>query len=74
MPGRLTLAVASALSNLHASWRISDRLTKADIHSIASSYRAGTTARKLAEQLKISKSSVKQILRDRGIRRTSPAA
>jgi predicted DNA binding protein len=53
-------------------WRISDRLTEADIHSLASSYGAGTTARELAEQFKISKSSVKQILRERGIRRTSP--
>jgi predicted DNA binding protein len=55
-------------------WRISDRLTEADIRSLASSYRAGTAARELAEQFKISKSSVKQILRERGIRRTSPAA
>jgi len=53
-------------------WRISDRLTQADIHSLVSSYRAGTTARELAEHFKISKSSVKQILRERGIRRTSP--
>lgn len=52
-------------------WRISDRLTEADIRSLVSSYRAGTTARELAEQFKISKSSVKQILRERGIRRTS---
>src|SRR5262249_13164044 len=54
-------------------WRISDRLTEADIHSIVSSYRAGTTARELAEQFKISKSSVKQILREGGVRRTLPA-
>jgi hypothetical protein len=55
-------------------WRISDRRTEADIHSIVSSYRAGTTTRELAEQFKISKSSVKQIpLRERGIRRTCPA-
>jgi Helix-turn-helix domain of resolvase len=47
-------------------WRISDRLTEADIDSIVSSYRAGTTARELAELYKISKSSVKQILRERG--------
>jgi hypothetical protein len=53
-------------------WRISDRLTEADIHSIVSSYCAGTMAWELAEQFKISKSSVKQILRERGIRRTSP--
>jgi predicted DNA binding protein len=54
-------------------WRISDRLTEADIRSLVSSYRAGTTARELAEQFEISKSSVKQILRERGIRRTSAA-
>lgn len=55
-------------------WRISDRLTEADMCSLASSYRAGTTARELAEQFKISKSSVKQILRERGIQRASPTA
>jgi DNA invertase Pin-like site-specific DNA recombinase len=54
-------------------WRIYDRLSEADIRSLVSSYRVGTTARELAEQFKISKSSVKQILRERGIRRTSPA-
>jgi DNA-directed RNA polymerase specialized sigma24 family protein len=54
-------------------WRICDRLSEADIRSLVSSYRVGTTARELAEQFKISKSSVKQILRERGIRRTSPA-
>jgi DNA-directed RNA polymerase specialized sigma24 family protein len=52
-------------------WRICDRLSEADIRSLVSSYRAGTTARELAERFKISKSSVKQILRERGIRRTS---
>ena len=54
-------------------WRINDRLCEADILSLVSSYHGGTTARELAEQFKISKSSVKQVLRDRGIRRTSPA-
>jgi predicted DNA binding protein len=54
-------------------WRISDQLTEANIRSLVSSYRAGTTARELAEQFKIIKSSVKQILRQRGIRRTSAA-
>ena len=54
-------------------WRICDRLSEADIRSLISSYRVGTTARELAEQFKISKSSVKQILRERGIRRTSSA-
>jgi hypothetical protein len=54
-------------------WRISDRLDEADLRSLVSGYSAGRTARELAEHFKISKSSVKQILRERGIRRTSPA-
>ena len=54
-------------------WRICDRLSDADVQSLVSDYRAGMTARELAEQFKISKSSVKLILRKRGIRRTSPA-
>jgi DNA-directed RNA polymerase specialized sigma24 family protein len=53
-------------------WRICDRLSEADVHSLVSGYRVGMTARELAEQFKISESSVKLILRKRGIRRTSP--
>ena len=52
--------------------RICDRLSEKDIRSLVSSYHVGTTAPELAKQFKISKSSVKQILRKRGIRRTSP--
>jgi len=54
-------------------WRICDRLSEADIRSMVSSYRVGTTTRELAQQFKISKSSVKQILRERGRRGISPA-
>jgi hypothetical protein len=53
-------------------WRVSDRLSEADLCNLVSCYHAGTTARELAEQFNISKSSVKQLLRDRGIRRTTP--
>lgn len=52
-------------------WRVSDRLSEAELHSLVSHYLAGTTARELAEQFKISKSSVKRLLRERGIRRTA---
>lgn len=55
-------------------WRVSDRLSETDVCGLVASYRAGTIARDLAEQFKIGKSSVKQLLRDRGIRRTTPAA
>jgi DNA-directed RNA polymerase specialized sigma24 family protein len=51
-------------------WRVSDRLDEADLRSLVSGYSAGTTARELAEQFHISKSSVKRLLRERGIRRT----
>jgi len=52
-------------------WRVSDRLSEADLCSLASGYLAGSTARELAERFKISKSSVKRLLRERGIRRTA---
>jgi DNA-directed RNA polymerase specialized sigma24 family protein len=52
-------------------WRVSDRLSEADLCSQASGYLAGVTARELAERFKISKSSVKRLLRERGIRRTA---
>ena len=52
-------------------WRVSDRLSEAELHSLVSHYLAGITARELAEQFKISKSSVKRLLRERGIRRTA---
>jgi DNA-directed RNA polymerase specialized sigma24 family protein len=52
-------------------WRVSDRLNEAELHSLVSHYLAGITARELAEQFKISKSSVKRLLRERGIRADS---
>jgi len=52
-------------------WRVSDRLSEADLCSLVSGYLVGLTARELAEQFKISKSSVKRLLRERGIRRTA---
>jgi DNA-directed RNA polymerase specialized sigma24 family protein len=45
-------------------WRVSDRLSEAELHSLVSGYLAGITARELAEQFKISKSSVKRLLRE----------
>jgi hypothetical protein len=52
-------------------WRVSDRLSEADLYGLVCGYRAGTTARELAEQFNISKSSVKRLLRERGVRRTT---
>lgn len=55
-------------------WRVSERLSETDLSGLVASYRAGTTANALAEQFNISKSSIKRLLRERGIRRTTPAA
>ena len=55
-------------------WRVSDRLDEADLRSLGSGYSAGTTARELVEQFHISKSSVKRLLRERGIRRAPDRA
>jgi DNA-directed RNA polymerase specialized sigma24 family protein len=52
-------------------WRVSDRLSEADLCSLVSGYLAGITPRELAERFKISKSSVKRLLREQGIRRTA---
>lgn len=54
-------------------WRVGDRLSEADVGGMVSSYQAGMTARELAEHFKISKSSVKRLLRERGVRRRTPA-
>lgn len=50
-------------------WRVGDRLSEADVGRLVSSYRAGTTARELAEQFKISMTSVKRLLRANRARR-----
>ncbi len=52
-------------------WRVSDRLSEADLCSLVCGYSTGTTARELAEQFNISKSSVKRRLRERGARRNN---
>jgi DNA-directed RNA polymerase specialized sigma24 family protein len=53
-------------------WRLSDRLRETDINNLVSSYLNGTTAQELAQQFRISKTSVKRLLRERGARRNSP--
>jgi hypothetical protein len=55
-------------------WRVSDRLDEADLCKLISCYRSGTTARELTQWFNISKSSVKRLLRTRGVRRTPPAS
>ena len=44
-------------------WAVADRLTADGLRKVVECYRAGTTARELAEKFSISDSSVKRILR-----------
>lgn len=50
-------------------WRVRDRLSAADIDSLIARYREGVTTWELAEHFKIGMTSVKQLLREHGVRR-----
>lgn len=55
-------------------WRVSDRLSDTDVCGLVTRYRAGETADTLAKQFEISKSSVKRLLREQGVRRLASTA
>lgn len=50
-------------------WAIADRLAADDIQAVVDGYRAGRTARELAELFKVSTSSVKRLVRREGCRK-----
>lgn len=50
-------------------WRLRDRLSDEDLQAIIAEFLAGTPKHVLAHRYSISLSSLKNILRDRGIRR-----
>lgn len=50
-------------------WRLRDRLSNDGVQDLIERYRFGVTMRELAAEFKISKSSVKKLLRENGIRR-----
>lgn len=52
-------------------WRVQDRLSDEDVAEIIGQFRAGTAKHALAVQFGISLSSVKTLLRQRGIRRAN---
>jgi len=54
--------------------RVMDRLGEAGVRRLASEFRAGVTTRELAERYAMSQSTVKRILRKRGVRRNALAA
>jgi len=55
-----------------ATWRVSDRLSPADVKALIKSYLAGDTIRVLAERYGIGTSSVKRLLRKHGARKLPP--
>lgn len=64
--------VSQSVANRHTpqSRRLSDRLDEAAIQELVESFKAGMPKHKLAVQYGIGLSSVKNLLRERGIRRT----
>lgn len=50
-------------------WRVRDRLTSADIDQLVESFKDGTMIPELVTRYGISRSSVKKLLRERGVRR-----
>lgn len=61
----------STTAPVDRSWQIKDRLTPADIDQLVESFKAGTTIPDLVARYGISRSSVKTLLRKRGVRRGS---
>jgi DNA-directed RNA polymerase specialized sigma24 family protein len=50
-------------------WALAHRLAASDRQAVVDGYRAGATARELAERFSISESSVKRLLRQAGCRK-----
>lgn len=65
-PDRHAAATASRVSR---TWRVRDRLMDGDIEQIIAEFLAGTPKRVLAERYAVSFSTVKNILRQHGVRR-----
>jgi hypothetical protein len=65
--------VARSVANRHVPqpYRLSDRLGEAAIQELIESFKAGTPKHELADQYGVSLSGVKNLLRERGVRRKS---
>lgn len=50
-------------------WAMAHRLTAEDVQAVVNGYRAGRTARELAERFSVSESSVKRLVRRAGCRK-----
>jgi uncharacterized protein (DUF433 family) len=63
--------VSSVSAQASGVWRLRDRLTDENVRAIAERFQAGTSKRELAAQFDLSMSSVKNLLRQLGVRRTN---
>lgn len=52
-----------------APWRISDRFAAHDLDALADAYRSGMTSAALAKRYGMGLTSVKRLLRERGVRK-----
>jgi hypothetical protein len=50
-------------------WRAIDRLGEDQIQSLIESFQSGATVRELTERYPLSRTAIKKLLRDRGVRR-----
>jgi DNA-directed RNA polymerase specialized sigma24 family protein len=66
--------LVSVRSNESGVWRVVDRLSPSEVATLIESYRAGSTARSLAERYSVSTGTVKRLLREHGVRKQRPRA
>lgn len=61
--------LAPVRGNEAGVWRIADRLSPSDVSTLIESYRAGSTARLLAERYSVITATVKRLLHEHGVRK-----
>jgi Mor family transcriptional regulator len=62
-------SVASEAGQPSRPYRVTDRLTAQEIDALIACYQAGTSARDLAERYGLGQTTIKQLLRERKVRR-----
>lgn len=62
---------ASVSGRTSGVWRVRDRLTDDDVQTLITEFLTGTSKRELASRYAVSVSTVKNILRKHGVRRTT---
>ena len=70
-PNGLSTHLYQAADTKWNAWQVADRLTEEDVTALVEAYRTGTTARELATQYGIGMTTVKRMLRERGVRKRS---